>query len=109
MIAGGLRLVAWAAGVAVLLGTLLALAQDRLIFPRWAMGPPAPLPAGAERLTATSADGHRLAGVLIPARGAAEWPVLLAFGGNAWDATVLAGALHGWMPERTVVAFHYRG
>lgn len=105
-----LRLAAWAAGALVLAVAALALAQDRLIFPRWAMGPPAPLPAGAEALEAWSDDGHRLQGVLIPARdGAAAAPLLLAFGGNAWDAHALAGLLHALAPGRAVAAFHYRG
>ncbi|MGY6634392.1 MAG: alpha/beta hydrolase [Alkalilacustris sp.] len=105
-----LRLAAWAAGALVLAVTALALAQDRLIFPRWAMGPPAPLPAGVEALEARSDDGHRLQGVLIPARdGGAAAPLLLAFGGNAWDAHALAGRLHALTPERAVAAFHYRG
>ena len=109
MLEGALRLLAWLAGGAALLVALLALAQDWLIFPRWAMGPTAPLPAGAERLEAVSADGHRLAGVLVPPRAAVEGPMLLAFGGNAWDAHALAAYLHGLVPGRAVAAFHFRG
>ncbi len=109
MLEGALRLLAWLAGGAALLVAVLALAQDWLIFPRWAMGPSAPMPAGAERLEAVSGDGHRLVGVLVPARGVAEGPMLLAFGGNAWDANALAAYLHALVPGRAVAAFHFRG
>jgi hypothetical protein len=46
---------------------LMALAQDRLLFPRWAaaMGPA--LPATAERLTLGLASGDELVGVHLPA------------------------------------------
>ena len=109
MLAGALRLLAWLAGGVVLFAATLALAQDWLIFPRWAMGPAAPLPAGGERLEAVSADGDRLVGVMVPARGAPEGPMLLAFGGNAWDANALASYLHALVPGRAVAAFHFRG
>ena len=109
MLEGALRLLAWVAGIAAVLVVLLALAQDWLIFPRWAMGPPAPLPEGAERLQAETPDGYRLEGAVIPAQGAPSGPMLLAFGGNAWDAHALAGFLHALVPDRAVAAFHFRG
>lgn len=107
-----LKLAAGLAALYLVLVGLMALAQDRLIFPRWAMPPGSPaLPAEAERLTIALPDGNRLAGVRLPAvapppEGAA---LLLGFGGNAWDAHALALFLRSVLPERDVVAFHYRG
>ena len=49
-----------AAGIAALylaIVVLMALAQDRLLFPRWAMGSGMKLPAGAEWLSVTIASG----------------------------------------------------
>ncbi|MDF0600178.1 hypothetical protein P1J78_05500 [Psychromarinibacter sp. C21-152] len=74
----------------------MALLQDRLLFPRWAVGPSLALPATAEQLTLTVEDGAELVGVHLPAkprppRGAS---LLLAFGGNAWHAAELAQHLH---------------
>jgi pimeloyl-ACP methyl ester carboxylesterase len=90
---------------------VIALAQDRLLFPRWAARGGAPLPDAAERLSVEIADAGSLVGVALPAEsrppvGAA---LLLGFGGNAWDADVLAGYLHALFPARDVVTFHYRG
>lgn len=90
---------------------LIALAQDRLLFPRWAMGGGVVLPAVAERLTANTDSGEELVGVYVPAalpppEGAA---LLIGFGGNAWNADALALYLHSIFPDRDVVTFHYRG
>jgi pimeloyl-ACP methyl ester carboxylesterase len=100
------------AAVYVFVVLLMALAQDRLLFPRWAMAPgPATLPAFAERLSIKLAFGDELAGLLLraeerPPDGAA---LILGFGGNAWDADLLASHLHSLFPHRDVVTFHYRG
>ena len=100
------------AAVYVFVVLLMALAQDRLLFPRWAMAPgPATLPASAERLSIRLASGDELAGLLLradarPPEGAA---LVLGFGGNAWNADLLATHLHALFPDRDVVTFHYRG
>ena len=48
------------AAVYVLVPVLTALLQDRLLFPRWAVGPGVPLPATAERLVITVGPGDEL-------------------------------------------------
>jgi pimeloyl-ACP methyl ester carboxylesterase len=89
---------------------VMALAQDWLVFPRWAMGNGGPLPTSAERLTLALPTGEELVGVHLPASSPAEDAALvLAFGGNAWNADALAIYLHSILPDRDVVAFHYRG
>ena len=110
-----LTFVKLAAGLAALhlIGiVLIALAQDWLLFPRWAIGNGTdPLPASAERITVRVSAGDELFGIRLPAqdppRGGST--LLLAFGGNAWNAAQLAGYLHSLFPDRDVVAFHYRG
>jgi uncharacterized protein len=108
-------LVKLAAGLAALyliVIVLIALAQDWLLFPRWAMGDATiALPASAERLRLEVAGGEQLVGVRLPAEqrppeGAA---LILGFGGNAWDADALAAYLRTVYPDREIVAFHYRG
>lgn len=99
--------VAVAYGVAV---AVLWLVQGWLIFPAaMAVGSP-PLPDGAERLTVTAADGTELVGhhLTVPG-GDGERPLILGFGGNAWDADAVALTLRGLFPEHPVAAFHYRG
>lgn len=106
------KLAAGLAALYVLVVALMALAQDWLLFPRWAMGSGMdPLPASAERLSLEVASGAELFGVRIPPEDAPPGAstLLLAFGGNAWNAAALADYLHGMVPDREVVAFHYRG
>jgi pimeloyl-ACP methyl ester carboxylesterase len=52
-----------------------------------------------------------LHGLHIPPsrRGEAIGPLVLGFGGNAWNADAVAAFLHDCFPETDVVAFHYRG
>lgn len=106
------KLAAALAAVYIVVVLLMALAQDWLLFPRWAMAPsPVTLPTSAKRLSITLASGDELAGLLLPAEerppeGAA---LVLGFGGNAWDADLLAAHLHSLFPRRDVVTFHYRG
>ncbi|MFU8865424.1 MAG: alpha/beta hydrolase [Rhodobacterales bacterium] len=91
---------------------LIALVQDRLLFPRWAMGgQTVALPATAERLSIEIEGVGPLAGAFLPADrtpppGAA---LVLGFGVNAWDADHLAVFLSSVFPARNVVVFHYRG
>lgn len=96
-------LILWGAVVA-----LLAVMQDALLFPRTLVGPAPVLPATSRNLQIERPDGVMLHGVLIPGNDPAR-PVLLGFGGNAWNAAAMALFLHEIMPEHTVVAFHFRG
>jgi pimeloyl-ACP methyl ester carboxylesterase len=99
------------AAVSLALFALIYIAQTRLLFPtRFAEMYKAVLPPSAVRLEIESGDGTRLRGVHIPpAPGEGGKPVLLGFGGNAWNADSLAEYLHGLFPEAAVVTFHYRG
>jgi pimeloyl-ACP methyl ester carboxylesterase len=98
-----------AAAVLVLLyASVVALAyfaQTRMLFPV----PPErrAMPAGGERLWLDADGGVRLAGVRI--RGEAGTPVILAFGGNGWNAEDAAEFVHDILPASEIVAFHYRG
>lgn len=102
--------VAYAALVALLYAT-----QTSVLFPvRMAEGFAPALPASARRLEVTAADGERLVGVHLPPRESAAAPadarpVILGFGGNAWNADAAALYLHDLYPDTDVVAFHYRG
>lgn len=91
---------------------LVALMQERLLFPQWAMrGRTVPLPAAADQLMIEVEDVGNLVGVFLPAdrKPPDEAALLLGFGGNAWDADLLAIYLRSIFPERDVVTFHYRG
>jgi len=84
--------------------------QASLIFPVHAVGRAGPLPSAAERLSMETPDGNRLAGILIPADGdEALKPLILGFGGNAWNGQDVAEYLHELFPRHDVIAFHYRG
>ena len=84
--------------------------QSHLIFPVHAVASPGPLPRGAQQLSIGTPDGETLKGVFIPAddRDPSE-TLILAFGGNAWNAQDVAEYLHELYPEHDVIAFHYRG
>ncbi len=87
-------------------------AQTWLLFPtKLAEAGRPQLPASAERLEVKASDGERLVGVRIPAASHASrrGPLLLGFGGNAWNAENTALYLHDVFPDADVVAFHYRG
>lgn len=92
-------------GVVVL---VMALAQGALLFPRWAMGAAPALPAGAVDLQVERAGGVTLAGHLMPGSRAGA-PLILGFGGNAWDGAAMVLFLNQVFPEHDVAAFHYRG
>ena len=84
--------------------------QSRILFPASAVRPADPLPPGAERLVLDTPDGERLQGVHIAAKtGTGAGPVILGFGGNAWNADETAVYLHDLYPRAEIVAFHYRG
>lgn len=100
-------------GVIYLVGILLiALVQDWLLFPRWAVrGGTVPLPAEAERVSIEIPGVGPLVGTFVPAEHhpPAEATLLLGFGGNGWNADLLAIYLHSIFPNRDVVTVHYRG
>jgi uncharacterized protein len=84
--------------------------QTSLIFPVHAVPPAGPLPAGAERLSLKSGDGHELSGIHVTADDASNGrTLLLGFGGNAWNGQDVAMYLHELFPDCDVVTFHYRG
>ena len=83
--------------------------QTQMLFPIHAVGPPGPLPAGAEQVTAQSAQGTELHGVHVPPGAEGEGTLVLGFGGNAWNGSDVAAFLHELYPEADVIAFHYRG
>lgn len=88
----------------------LFLAQTSLVFPARQVGPPAPLPASAERIELEAAGGAILHGVRIPpARAPGARLLILGFGGNAANADTTAALLHQLYPEADVATFHYRG
>ncbi len=95
-----------ALGVGVI--ALLAIFQTALLFPRALVGAAPALPAGAERLSLTRDGGDILHGVRIKGRDPAR-PIILGFGGNAWNAEAMALFLHQIVPDHDVVTFHYRG
>ncbi len=97
------------AGFYALLTLVLALAQTSLLFPRWAMGPGVTLPEGAERLQVTREEGVVLHGQLLRAPDGAARPVVLGFGGNAWDAGAVSLYLRQLLPDHDVASFHFRG
>jgi len=104
------KLLLGALAVYALLVAVMALAQTALLFPRWAMGPSPDLPAGAERLELARPDGVVLVGHRLPAREPADGaPLILGFGGNAWDGAAVAIYLARIFPDHDVAAFHFRG
>ncbi|MCB5175736.1 alpha/beta hydrolase [Microvirga lenta] len=91
---------------------LLAVNQTNLLFPaRMAAANRPALPNAAKRLELATSDGERLIGVRLSPPGSASGtePLLLGFGGNAWNAEAMALYLSGLFPRSEVVAFHYRG
>lgn len=84
--------------------------QSSFIFPIHAVPTAGPLPKGAERLSVRTAGGATLQGVHIAADSLDRTgTLLLAFGGNAWNAQDVAEYLHELYPDHDVVCFHYRG
>jgi pimeloyl-ACP methyl ester carboxylesterase len=89
--------------------SVVALSQTKLLFPaRLAASYRPALPPSAQRLELKTADGGHLIGVRFGGASDAK-PVLLGFGGNAWNAESTAIRLRELFPDREIVAFHYRG
>jgi pimeloyl-ACP methyl ester carboxylesterase len=88
---------------------LVSFVQTQLLFPTQIAAANRPdLPPTAERLEVRTPDGAQLVGVRFAGASKTQ-PVLLGFGGNAWNADSMALYLHGLFPEREIIAFHYRG
>lgn len=83
--------------------------QTQMLFPTDAVPAAGPLPAGAEKLEIEAPGGVRLHGVYFPPRAAGDHPLVIGFGGNAWNGQHVAVELHRLFPDAHVVAFHYRG
>lgn len=80
------------------------------IFPVHAVSPAGPLPADAERMAFDGPSGDRLEGVHVPpSKGKSGRYLVLAFGGNAWNAQDVAEYLHQVFDEADIVSFYYRG
>lgn len=103
-----LKIISVLGAVYAALVLLMALAQGALLFPRWAMGGSPALPVGAVDLRLERPGGFVLAGHLLPGR-LAEGPLVLGFGGNAWDGAAMVLFLRQAFPDHDVAAFHYRG
>ncbi len=87
----------------------LWLLQESLLFPRGAASAPTfALPEGAERVILHSVEGDRLVGASLRARRRSRG-LLLAFGGNAWNADDLLVFLARRVEDHDLVVFHYRG
>ena len=109
----------WVAKVAIFLAvgcaalTVLAyLAQTWMVFPTYLVGGASDeLPAGASQFAIRTPDGARLAAVRLPAadRGGYSRPLILGFGGNAWNAEAMALLPHGLIPDHDIVVAYYRG
>ncbi len=83
--------------------------QAQMLFPTDAVPAAGPLPPNAERLEFEAPGGVRLHGVHFPPKTAGDHPLVLGFGGNAWNGQHVAMELHRLFPDAHVVAFHYRG
>jgi uncharacterized protein len=101
-------LIAAALVYAAIAGLMYA-TQTSMLFPAGLVpSGPAVLPAGAERLSLPTVDGETLAGLRLPGPDKRA-PLVLGFGGNAWNADHLALFLRGLSPDAEIVTFHYRG
>lgn len=98
------------AAVYALICAVAFLAQGRLLFPVAAARGREGLPPDAERLRVEAEDATPLVGVhLSPAEPEPSLPVILGFGGNAWNADAMAEYLRDLYPGADIVTFHYRG
>jgi len=87
------------------------LIQSWLIFPTGPTGSVSDLPPQSRYIELESEDGEHIVLVRIPPNQTSSEPrpLLLGFGGNAWNADAVAIMLHQIFPEYEVVAQHYRG
>ena len=85
--------------------------QTWLIFPASLVGGNVALPASALYQQIEIDDGGHVVLVRIPSKSESTEPkpLLLGFGGNAWNADAVALLLHRMFPEHEIAALHYRG
>ncbi len=85
--------------------------QSWLIFPAGLAGGVGDLPSHARYFELETGDGERIVVIRIPpGQSPGEpRPLLLGFGGNAWNAGAMATMLHRIFPEHEIIAQHYRG
>jgi hypothetical protein len=85
--------------------------QSWLIFPSSLAGDLSDLPSQSRYIELETEDGKRIVLVHIPPSQTSSepLPLLLGFGGNAWNANAVATILHQTFPKYEVVAQHYRG
>lgn len=105
------KIAAWlAVGYAVLVAVTY-FAQTALLFPTsLAGGAPDVLPDGGAMATKRMPDGVDVTVVRIAARKPdGPRPLVLGFGGNAWNAAAVARTLHWLYPANDVMAVYYRG
>lgn len=90
---------------------VLFFAQGSMLFPARMVQGARALPSRAERLVVETPDGEHLHGLLIRSAGREEGvrPLILGFGGNAWNAEDGAAFLADLLPAHDVAMFHYRG
>lgn len=88
---------------------MMSFFQTEMLFPTDAVPAAGPLPAGAEKLEIEAPGGVRLHGVHFRPRATGDHPLVIGFGGNAWNGQHVAVELHRLFPDSHVVAFHYRG
>jgi dienelactone hydrolase len=106
-IAGQLLIVALGAMAAVL--AMMSFFQTQMLFPTDAVPPAGPLPSGAERMEVEAPGGVLLHGVYFRPSGEGDRPLVIGFGGNAWNGQHVAVELNRHFSDAHVVAFHYRG
>src|SRR5262245_33627312 len=105
----GLSVLIVAALVYAALAGLMYASQTHMLFPTGLVADaPSALPAGAERLDLATSDGATLVGIRLPAPDESA-PLVLGFGGNAWNADHLAAFLRELSPDAEIVTFYYRG
>lgn len=106
-----LKLALALAGLYALVAALAYVLQTWLIFPAGLAASAPDLPAEARRVELETGKGEHVVLVRLPAaRPTGEQrPLLLGFGGNAWNADAAALMLHRIFPEHEVAALHYRG
>ncbi len=85
--------------------------QTWLIFPSGLTGGGSNLPSNARIIELETPDGEQIVLVRIPPSRVPteQHPLLIGFGGNAWNAEAVALMLHQIFPEHEVAAAHYRG
>ena len=84
------KIAAGTAALYLIVVVLMALAQDRLLFPRWAVARGPALPATAERLTLSLASGDELVGVHLPAERTHREPL------SFWGSEATPGTQTPW-------------